>query len=70
VFTGAGSYASPRAFVAGLVPALWVGSAVLAAGALIALALPFADRAQVVEASRASDGSPEARREGRLLEAA
>jgi len=41
VFTGAGSYASPRAFVAGLSPAMWVGVAVLAAGALIVLALPF-----------------------------
>jgi EmrB/QacA subfamily drug resistance transporter len=41
VFTGAGSYASPQAFVDGLAPALWVGVAVLAAGALVALALPF-----------------------------
>jgi predicted MFS family arabinose efflux permease len=41
VFTGAGGYASPQAFVDGLIPAVWVGVAVLAAGALIVLALPF-----------------------------
>ena len=31
VFTGAGGFESPQAFVDGLVPALWVGAAVLAA---------------------------------------
>ena len=36
---------SPQAFVNGLVPALWVGAAVLAAGALIAAVLPFSTRA-------------------------
>ncbi len=41
VFTGAGGYASPQAFVNGLLPAMWVGVAVLAAGALVVLALPF-----------------------------
>jgi EmrB/QacA subfamily drug resistance transporter len=41
VFTGAGSYASPQAFVNGLIPATWVGVAVLSAGALTVLALPF-----------------------------
>ena len=41
VFTGAGGYASPQAFVDGLIPALWVGVAVLGAGALTVLALPF-----------------------------
>jgi EmrB/QacA subfamily drug resistance transporter len=41
VFTSAGSYASPQAFVDGMVPAIWVGVAVLAAGALVVLALPF-----------------------------
>jgi EmrB/QacA subfamily drug resistance transporter len=45
IFTAHGGYASPRAFVAGLVPALWVAVAVLAAGALLALALPFSTRA-------------------------
>jgi EmrB/QacA subfamily drug resistance transporter len=41
VFTGAGSYVSPQAFVDGLLPAMWVGAAVLAAGALVVLAFPF-----------------------------
>jgi EmrB/QacA subfamily drug resistance transporter len=44
VFTGHGSYASSHAFVAGLIPAMWVGAGVLAAGALIAAALPFSTR--------------------------
>ena len=41
IFTGSGGYSSPQAFVNGLIPAMWVGMAVLAAGALIVLALPF-----------------------------
>ena len=41
VFTGAGGYTSAQAFVDGLLQAVWVGVAVLAAGALIVLALPF-----------------------------
>jgi EmrB/QacA subfamily drug resistance transporter len=45
VFTSHGGYASPQAFVDGLVPAMWVGVAVLAAGALIAAGLPFSTRA-------------------------
>ena len=45
VFTSHGGYASPQAFVNGLAPAIWVGAAVLAAGALIAAVLPFSTRA-------------------------
>ncbi len=45
VFTHAGSYASGQDFVDGLTPALWVGAAVLAVGALLVLALPFRSRA-------------------------
>jgi len=45
VFTSHGGYASPQAFVNGLTPALWVGTAVLAIGALIPLLLPFSTRA-------------------------
>jgi EmrB/QacA subfamily drug resistance transporter len=45
VFTSRGSYGSAHAFVAGLVPAMWVGAAVLAVGALIPLLLPFDTRA-------------------------
>ena len=45
VFTSHGSYLSPHAYVSGLVPALWVGAGVLAAGALIAVVFPFSTRA-------------------------
>ncbi|HUB36005.1 MAG TPA: MFS transporter [Solirubrobacteraceae bacterium] len=50
VFTGAGGYLSPQDFVNGLLPAMWVGVAVLAAGALTVLALPFSTRAAAREA--------------------
>jgi EmrB/QacA subfamily drug resistance transporter len=40
IFTDAGGFGSPDAFVDGLVPAVWVGAAVLAAGALLALLIP------------------------------
>ncbi len=49
VFTSHGGYTSPQAYVAGLTPALWVGVAVLAGGALIALVLPFSTRASALE---------------------
>ncbi|HWE09645.1 MAG TPA: DHA2 family efflux MFS transporter permease subunit, partial [Solirubrobacteraceae bacterium] len=58
VFTSHGGYGSPQAFVNGLVPALWIGTAVLAVGALIPLLLPFSTRAsaQVQAAAEAADG--------------
>jgi hypothetical protein len=37
VFSGAGGFGTPQAFVTGLVPAMYVGAAVLVAGALAAL---------------------------------
>ena len=40
VFSGAGGYGTPHAFVSGLIPAVVVAAAVLAAGALAALAIP------------------------------
>jgi len=40
VFSAHGSYASPQAYTDGMIPAVWVGAAVLAVGALIALAIP------------------------------
>jgi EmrB/QacA subfamily drug resistance transporter len=46
VFTGHGGYASPQDYVDGLRPAIWVGVAVLAAGALTAALLPFGRRAE------------------------
>jgi MFS family permease len=54
VFTGSGGYTSPQAFVSGLTPALWVGVAVLAAGALLALALPFSTKTQQDDQAAAS----------------
>ncbi|HTW13166.1 MAG TPA: DHA2 family efflux MFS transporter permease subunit [Solirubrobacteraceae bacterium] len=55
VFTSNGSYASGLAYVHGLTPAMWVGTAVLAGGALIAAALPFDTREQsrAIQASAA-----------------
>jgi MFS family permease len=49
VFTSHGSYVSPHAFVSGLVPAMWVGVAVLAAGALLAAVVPFSTRAAAAD---------------------
>jgi predicted MFS family arabinose efflux permease len=40
VFTDAGGFSSPQAYVDGLIPAIWVGAAVLTLGALIALLVP------------------------------
>ena len=40
VFAHSGSFVSPDAFVDGLTPAVWVGAAVLAIGALLALLIP------------------------------
>ncbi|HEY1690275.1 MAG TPA: DHA2 family efflux MFS transporter permease subunit [Solirubrobacteraceae bacterium] len=45
VFTAHGGYISPQTFVNGLQPALWVAVAVLGAGVLTVLALPFRSRA-------------------------
>jgi EmrB/QacA subfamily drug resistance transporter len=57
VFTGAGSYASPQAFVDGLLPAMWVGVAVLAAGALVVLAFPFKMRTTALDGMRVADSA-------------
>jgi EmrB/QacA subfamily drug resistance transporter len=51
VFTGAGGYGSAQSFLDGLLPALWVGVAVLGAGALTVLVLPFQARAVAPGAS-------------------
>jgi hypothetical protein len=45
VFSGSGGYESGQAFVDGLRAALWVGAAVLAAGAVAALLVPGRRRA-------------------------
>jgi EmrB/QacA subfamily drug resistance transporter len=57
VFTGAGGYGSPQAFVDGLIPALWVGVAVLGAGALVVLAFPFKTRTTAVDGLRVADST-------------
>ncbi|HWX44183.1 MAG TPA: DHA2 family efflux MFS transporter permease subunit [Solirubrobacteraceae bacterium] len=44
VFTHAGGYGSPQAFVNGVVPALWVAVGMLTAGAVAVLALPSQTR--------------------------
>ena len=60
VFTGSGGYATPEAFVNGLIPAVWVGAGVLAAGALLAAVLPFRARstASARRSRRDAAGSP------------
>ncbi|MGW4330618.1 MFS transporter [Nocardia sp. NPDC004573] len=40
VFASSGSYLDPQSFVDGLVPAVWVGAAIVGAGALTSLLLP------------------------------
>jgi len=64
VFTSYGGYGSPQAFVNGMLPAMWVGVAVLAAAALIAAMLPFSTTASASEHAAAEaepDSSPPAR---------
>ena len=59
VFTDTGGFGSPAAFVDGLVPAVWVGAAVLAVGALIALLIPgraALGQDQAVEGSSTTTG--------------
>ena len=55
IFSSRGGYSSPEAFVDGLRPAVAVGAAVLAAGALLALALPR--HRQTSEATSATPGT-------------
>jgi EmrB/QacA subfamily drug resistance transporter len=43
VFTATGSYATPQSYTNGLTSAIWVGAAVLAAGAVVALLVPGRD---------------------------
>ena len=57
IFTSHGSYASPQAFVDGLVPAIWVGAVVVALGAVAALLIP---RRRRLEGAPASSSVPEA----------
>jgi EmrB/QacA subfamily drug resistance transporter len=47
VFASSGSYESPTQYAAGLVPAVWTGAAIVAAGTLVALLLPGRERSRV-----------------------
>jgi EmrB/QacA subfamily drug resistance transporter len=58
VFAGNGSYASPQAFMDGVQPALWVGAAVLALGAAIALLVPGKAAAPVAVPLPAPEPAP------------
>ncbi len=63
IFSANGSYGTPQQYVDGLVPAVWAGAAVVALGALAALALPrFAAGLQAAEPSEV----PIAQLEGEL----
>jgi MFS family permease len=55
VFSAHGSYATPQAFSDGVVAALPIGAAVLAAGALIALLVPGLKSRRVAEAATAAE---------------
>ena len=57
VFTGAGDFGTPQAYVDGLVPAVWVGAVVLAVGALVALLVPGRKHAAPVGAAVAPAGA-------------
>jgi EmrB/QacA subfamily drug resistance transporter len=59
VFANAGGFGSPDAFVDGLVPAVWVGAAVLGAGALIALLVPGKGEPEEVAVSEVGRWGPE-----------
>jgi nitrate/nitrite transporter NarK len=57
VFTDAGGFESPSAYVDGLIQAVWVGAAVLGVGALVALLVPGRRAASAGEAvAPANDG--------------
>jgi EmrB/QacA subfamily drug resistance transporter len=60
VFTSNGGYASGQAFVNGLIPAMWVGVAVLGVAALVALGLPVRARATGSSAATAAPEGPPA----------
>ncbi|HEY5871599.1 MAG TPA: MFS transporter [Gaiellaceae bacterium] len=51
IFVRYGGYGSPETFSDGIVPALWVGSVVLAAGSLVSLLIPRQRRSDVVPAT-------------------
>jgi EmrB/QacA subfamily drug resistance transporter len=62
VFTAHGNYITGQGFINGLTPAMWIGAAVLAGGALVAAVVPFSTRAsaaaQVAETREPSANVP------------
>ena len=60
IFSGSGSLGSVQGFVDGAVPALWVGAAVVALGALTALLLPRKQPAEIADAAPVPAPAPAA----------
>jgi hypothetical protein len=61
VFSAAGGYTSAKAFVNGLVPAVWLGAAVLGVGTLVALAIPASRHVEIeIHAGSLGSDAPEA----------
>ncbi len=58
VFSANGSYFDPQAYVDGLVPAVWVGAAVVAVAAVVALFIPNRVVGQVIDAQGDVYGEP------------
>ena len=58
VFTKLGGFSSPQAYVDGLVPAVWVGAAVLAVGAFVALLVPGKERVAAAPVSAVGAAGP------------
>src|SRR4051794_10343799 len=58
-FSASGSYASPQQFTDGMTSAIWIGAAVLAAGALVALLIPRRAR-PATETRLTAEALPEA----------
>jgi hypothetical protein len=61
VFASRGGYASPANFVDGLVPAVWVGAAIVSFGIAAALAVPALRRSVTIDVHAAPvrlDGGP------------
>jgi len=58
IFAHQGGYGSPDLFTDGIVPALWVGAAVVGAGVVAAMLLPGRVRARAEAAELAADAEP------------
>lgn len=70
VFAAKGGYGSPQTFVNGLVPALWVGAAVLAVGTMFALRLPGPTGAPAFPARAAKKAAEKAATAGKVVDSA